>query len=83
MMESLLFYILIPTLLIMGGVYWKTRKLFPLIYCLSGLSYVIGIVYAISSFDIGKGGIVGILAVSGFLMMLIGYYLSQEENRET
>lgn len=54
------------------------RKWYPIGYLVSVSLYIFTVCFVIDVFDIGKNGILLILAFSALLMILLGFYISKK-----
>ncbi len=70
------FILLIPVLIALGIAYGTSKKLFPLMYIISVFSYICTVTYVIDAYQLGKNGIIIILAVSAVLMMALGFFIA-------
>jgi len=75
MWAEVVFWILIvPLLIALFIIYIKSKRMYRLMYILSVFTYSMTIMYTIDAYDLGKNPILGLLAFSAALMMLIGYH---------
>lgn len=75
MWVEVVFWILIVPLLILSlVVYARSRRLYKIMYILSVFTYSMLIMYCIDAYDLGRNAILGLLAFSALLMMLVGYH---------
>ncbi len=58
--------------------YANFRKFNHLLYLVSICVYVFTVGYVIEAFNLGKNGILGLLALSSVLMMGLGYYFMKK-----
>ncbi len=79
--QVLFWFLLVPTLVILGVVYGTSKKLYKLFYILAAFTYVIFIAYVIDVFSLGRNWILGLLVFSALLMLLLGYRLATREKR--
>ncbi|HLC32813.1 MAG TPA: hypothetical protein VJJ82_03235 [Candidatus Nanoarchaeia archaeon] len=66
--------LLVPLLILLFAVYFKSRKLYRLFYILSVFTYTMLVMYLIDAYALGRNAILGLLAFSAVLMMFLGYY---------
>jgi len=55
------------------------KKFYPLLYVLSGATYIFTAGYVIDAYDLGKEMILLVLFVSAVIMLAMGYYLSKRK----
>ena len=58
------------------------RKWYPIMYLVSICLYIFTAGFMIDVFDMGKNGILGVLAFSALIMILLGFYLSVSSKKE-
>jgi len=87
MWAQVVFWVLvIPLLIVLFIVYIKSKQLYRLMYILSVFTYSMAIMYSIDAYDLGRNAILGLLAFSAALMMLIGYHfheIKKDKNTRT
>ncbi len=74
------FLLIIPLLVILGVVYFRSRKVYPLMYILSVFSYVNLVAYVIDAFSLQKNGIIGLLSLSAVLLIGLGIWIAKRES---
>jgi len=79
--QILFWFLLVPTLIILGVVYGTSKRLYKLFYILASFTYVIFIAYLIDVFSLGKNWILGLLVFSAVLMLLLGYRLATKRGK--
>ena len=79
-MIGVVFFILfIPLLIILGLAYFRTKKVYPLMYILSAFSFIISIAYFIGAWELKKDVIIATLGASAILLMAIGFHISHSK----
>lgn len=73
------FWAWIILFIIISVVYWKTKRVYNVMYGLSVFTYAVLISYAIDAFQLEKNGILGLLAISAVIMIAIGLYIKREK----
>lgn len=58
------------------------RKFYPVMYLVSIALYIFTIGFVADAFDIGKNGVLLILAFSAIIFILLGVYFGSKFNRE-
>lgn len=71
--EIVFWILLVPMLIFLLVIYFKSRRLYKLFYILSIFTYTMMIMYVIDAYDFGRNLIILLLAFSAVLMMFIGY----------
>lgn len=78
MMEEVLwFYGIIGIVLLLGFIYYTTRKLYGLMYGLSGITQVIVVMYTLTRYEWGTGAILLILIAAAVIMIVEGYIITK------
>ena len=77
--EIVFWILLVPLLILLSIVYWKSKAFYRLFYILSVFTYSMLIMYLIDAFSLGKNSILGLLFFSAVLMMLIGFHFRGEK----
>lgn len=77
--QVLFWFLLVPTLIILGIVYGTTKRLYKLFFILSTFTYVIFIAYIIDVFSLGRNWILGLLLFSALLMLFLGYRMANKQ----
>ena len=75
--EILWFYGIIGIFLLLGFIYYTTRKLYGLMYGLSGITQVIVVMYTLTRYEWGTGAILLILVAAAAIMMVEGYIITK------
>ena len=58
------------------------KKFYPVMYLVSVATYIFTIGFIIDAFDIGKNGVLMLLAISAVVFIALGYYFSTKINKE-
>lgn len=77
MEEVVWFYGIIGVALLLGFIYYATRKLYVLMYGLSGITQVIVVFYTLTKYTWGTGAILLILVAAAVIMMVEGYIIAK------
>ena len=81
MIGFVFFILFIPLLIILGLAYFRTKKIYPLMYILSAFSYIITLAYFIGAWGLKKDAIIATLGVSAILLIAIGYNISHSKKQ--
>ncbi|MBS3147786.1 hypothetical protein J4219_02795 [Candidatus Woesearchaeota archaeon] len=83
MWVEVVFWILVVPLLILSlVVYARSKRLYKIMYILSVFTYSMLIMYPIDAYDLGRNAILGLLAFSAVLMMLVGYHFHKTPQKK-
>ena len=72
--EVVFWLLVIPLLILLMVLYAKGKRLYKVMYVLSVFTYSMLIMYTIDAYDLNRDWILGLLAFSALLMMLVGYH---------
>lgn len=73
-MHIVFWILLVPLLVLLFIVYFKSRKLYRLAYILSIFTYTMSVMYFIDAYSLGRNSIILLLAFSAILMTYLGYH---------
>ena len=82
MIAFIFILLFIPLLIILGLAYFRTKKIYSLMYILSAFSYIITIAYFICAWKLQKNSIIAIMGISAILLMAIGFHISGSKKRK-
>ena len=70
-------FVLFIILTAVAVIYYTTRKLYTVMYGLSGIVQLIAVIYTLTEFEWGRGAILLIIVAAALVMMVEGYIISR------
>ena len=71
------FSVLLIILIAVALIYYTTRRLYIVMYGLSGIIQLIAVIYTLTEFEWGRGAILIILVAAALVMMVEGYIIAR------